>query len=382
MFFSFVQFKAISLFSCFQAYKGVCYKVLLLQRPPLTKMSTDFRSVIGHPNDSYPSQLSLNFNAPGVETHDTSLPSIMGNQFNIGSMGQWDAGTRNFNTGINTSNFSSINANFVHYFTNRFPAETCMQQCLCFIERSRKTPLLNLIADHEIASVHALNAYLFSPAGRAMYGNDTDSSKLMNDFGFAGSFNQNVPEYARGQQTYDSAIVVGRRARCHSVTRAFSDRNNPYLLSDKILSTVWLLAVRRKYIDEVEMEELEYDAPAMSSSRKRKAKAFSRSRRKKSADVDEDSHPSAIWYWTFNLFVSMSRAPPSSVLYIDDINTGSCIRVGTVSDTDGNNKLIHKKRDDARAAMSAEYGLRVGNEKDYLNKLPFLGTTDIMMNMG
>jgi hypothetical protein len=344
-------------------------------------MSTDFRGVIGHPNDSYPSQLTLGFDAPGTETHDTTLPSVMGNQFNIGGMAQWDAGTRNFNTGINTSNFSSINANFVHYFTNRFPAETCMQQCLCFIERSRKTPLLNLIADHEIASVHALNAYLISPAGRAMY-NDKDATRLMADFGFAGSFNQNVPEYARGQQTYDSAIVIGRRARCHSVTRAYSDRRNPYLLSDKVLSTVWLLAVRRKYIDEVELDDLEYEAPKYGTSRNRKGKSFSLSRRKKSADVDTNSHPNAKWYWTFNLFVSMSRSPPSSVLYIDDENTGSCVRVGTVSDTDGNNKLVHKKRDDARAAMSAENGLKVGDEKDYLNKLPFLGTTDILMNMG
>ncbi len=184
----------------------------------------------------------------GEETNPSRVPSNLQNPFpKGGAMDFFDGESRNFNTGVATSNFSSINHSFVHSFTSRFPKETIRPEMLVFVERSSKSPLLHFPnCTSEVASVHELNRYLVTAEGRAIYGRDRSCEKLIKDFGFMGSYNLNIPDYV--VDSFNGGAVTARRARIADVTRAQMDKGAT--CADPSLAVVHLMAIHRTLKDQ------------------------------------------------------------------------------------------------------------------------------------
>jgi hypothetical protein len=298
----------------------------------------------GVPNDSYPNGWGFSF-GPGGAEGNTPSPHGMSNPFGMAPMEHFDASTRNFNTGVTTSNWSSINANFVQAFSSRFPKDSVTSEMLVFVERGRLSPQLRLPIDHEIASIHELNRYLISPEGRNKYGKHASCEKLMDDFAFAGVYNAAIPGHVKDTDDWDAAIVVGRRARCAAITRAHSAKAEA--LTDRLMNTVHLLVVRRKLVDG--------DLFGLAS------------------DVGKDEY-----YWGFYMHVSESEAAPPDWLYKDDVSQGTVIRVGHIIEFTPSNNTDPVKTTRARNAISGKHNL-LTKDKDYMNLVPLLPTVDIAL---
>lgn len=283
---------------------------------------------------------------------DGSAPVDLGSQLqNVSSAARMqltDGGSRNFNTGVSTSNFSSINANFVQTFSQRFTKDDTQPEMLVFIERSVVSARLGLKCMYEMPSIHALNMYLISPEGRILYGNRKTCEKLMDDFAFAGSMNTTVPSYVSNERDFDSGVVMGRRARCCAVTRAYSERCAA--TTDRLLDNVYLLVVRRKILD----KDI-WDKPNSDSVR-------------------------GSYYWSYNMYVSESKAPPPAWLYIDDDSIGTYIRVGHIMNNTPSNETNGVKTRRARLSLSGKYNL-MEKERDFLKLCPLLPTVDICMGV-
>lgn len=319
------------------------------------EMSSQWNSLLsgeGHPNDVIPSQLSMNF-YPG-EQHDTVI-GPQGDFIGFGDVAQFDAKSRHFGTGTAASNFTSVNSAFVHHLSHRFPACTVNKEMLVFLERARTSPMLHLQIDHEIASVHEMNRYLLTPEGRNRYGNYSSCEQLIADFGFAGSFNAMIPGYMAngGRSQLDSAIVVGRRARCAAITRGCVTPGDS--VCDRIMSTVYLLCTRRRMgsNDVLRTRDITGASPHQ-----------------------QDGY----YYWTFNIYVAPSRAPPPSFLYIDDDSCGTAILVGRIIQNNGQNKQSVETTKRAQESMNGPLNALI-KDRDYIETVPLLPYVDIAMNM-
>lgn len=298
-------------------------------------------SIIGH--ESGPILQGQRLGAVGTthEGHDISVSSIPNPFSAAGNMQFDDAFTRNFNTGVNASNFNSINHSFLLNFTKRFGREQIHRQMLCFIERASRTPILKLHASTEVASIHELNAWLISEEGRKIYGVESSSEKLMNDFAFAGSFNAEVAAWVNASTT-DSTFVVARRARCQAITRAFH-RPDADKTVDHSLYSIYLLAIRRK------MEQDENNI--------------------------KTSYP---YYWSFQLHVSDGDAEPSPWLVNDDDSKGCAKRVGIILQASSNNSF---RPDHMRKARRSLKGAENITERKYENDFVGLPACDYGINL-
>lgn len=314
-------------------------------------MSVSINSVIGHPNDNYNYNISVN----GESQANFELPSNFSSPLGFGSTEQYNALSRNFGTGATISNFTSVQGAFVQCLTNRFSADTCKKEMLVFLERSRTSPLMHLQLDHEIASLNELNRYLVSSEGRMRYGMNPSCQKLFEDFGFAGSFNAAIPDHvvSSRRQQHDSAIVIGRRARITAVTRGFVTKGEP--ITDRLMNTVHLLGIRRRLLSTDVLKTRDVEGASM---------------------FLNDN----LYYWNLYIYVSPSNATPPPHLYIDDESTGMAIRVGVILQYNGNNKQSQADVERAQRSLSGPVNA-LQQDKAYLSEMPLLPYVDVLINM-
>jgi hypothetical protein len=298
--------------------------------------------VLGRDNIPVPGSLHLGFTSVTPEQNGSANIHPISNPFATTGMVVEDQHNRSFGTGVSVSNFTSVHHSFVLNWSKRFPMETIHRQMLAFVCRAVKSPILKLHTNFEVASLHALNEFLYSEAGRAIYGVEETSEKLMKDFGFAGAFLNEIPGWAgqgeaSGKGGWDCNFVVGRRARCQAITRAHMKKGDNY--HDRSLHSVYLLAIRRKQLD-----------------------------------AAKDAKP---YYWAFNLHVSDNDCEPSPWLYIDSQGMGNAKRIGFILQNNGDAK---RRPDHITKARRSLKGSSNVVERKYLTDVPLLPYVDIAIH--
>jgi hypothetical protein len=353
--------------------------------------SSSWESVISNgDNIKYPSKFHLGFH-PGENDSQTTFQ--LPNPLDVQNMVTEDGGTRGFGTGVTTSNFTNIQHGVVQRFSKRFSKDTCHTGMLSFINRSGKSLILRLKTDYEIAVIHELNAFLYSPEGRQEYGTQKTAEKLIDDYAFAGVYAAEIAGYKSNSEMHVANIITGRRARCAGITRAF--RHKKDMTADHVLHNVYLLAIRRKEDRTLDRTKTDTNKKArMASSKRFKMKSIHSSKILDTTDADQaigiqvggasggDNDQS--YYWGFNLFMTDSDAGPPPYLYCDDESIGYAKRVGYVLQHSGDSKVREDHVLRARRSLSGKHneGCEPGSqERSYLQDVPLLPYVDIAIAM-
>ena len=384
-------------------------------------MSDSWSSIIGGPgNDLQLSKFHLGFNPTGGEDDSTPTFSMPNPLAGVQGMKIDQAGSRHFGTGVNISNAVPIVFNFQQRFSKRFPRESSRIGMITFVERSGKSALLRLKIDFECACLPELNVYQYSNAGRKEYGQHANAEKLMNDFAFAGIQNAEIASYKQNWEINNNNMIIGRRARSIAVTRAYHKSGDK--ITDKVLHSVYLLAIRRKDMSNYDTANEKGSRkanpfnikPHTHSSMKKLLKQKKRAREEDVSDSDEESpapkrnrkdeetaqdivvedgnskdevgeqhqpelHKDLQYYWTFSIYVSESDAAPPPHLYIDDISTGCAKRIGFILQHSGDNRAIDNHIKKARHSLSGKYNTE--HEKEYLKDCPLLPYVDLAVGL-
>lgn len=253
----------------------------------------------------------------------------------------------NFNTGVQISNYSSINLHWYQRFTARFPVEASHDETLVFLERSCADGTQGFRSRYEMAGLYELNRFLASVEGIERYGEDMTSQRIMDDFGLAGSYNAEVKGDING--SYVATVVVGQRARVGAFTKAYHSDDDK--LSDRILEHVWLIPIK-------------FLKPKIKDS-------FS----EKPLNEDEERKRR---YWQMVAYKGRGKAPSASWYHASKEGTGTPIHLGYISDFEPSNSYEIRETARARNAMN---GLGNIYERVYLKECVGMRTVDLILGL-
>lgn len=260
--------------------------------------------------------------------------------------GLYDPNT-NFNTGVTTSNNNYIVLHWYQKFTLRFPKESIHIGMPFFLVRDTADISYGFRTQYEFASIYELNRWLAGPEGRQRYGRDKTCQRLLDDFGFCGSYNTEIAGNVDG--SYVASAVTGRNARMDDFTRMYHREGDQ--LGSHILESVYLLCIKLL-------------TPQVNQ-------GFSEKQETEEEYLDRQ-------YWSFPAFKSMGNQPPHPIVYNNSIGKGTVIHMGYIWDFHPANKFDVADMKRARDAMD---GYKNIEERNYLKQTIHMKNVNIMLGM-